>query len=200
MSSILKWWFIPLAIVAAAVGPVYRAIRASHSVVSNSSSKAIQPAKPMPAMAVLHESTADKQHEFVALSEELKKTPKHTPVLLRMAQLARELGRLPEAVQHLREAVASEPRNAEAHLELGRALFESADIEGAILETKRVLEIDTKHVDALYNLGAIYGNMNRDDLARAYWEKAVAADPDSPSGRQAKEALPRLSSAGKADY
>jgi tetratricopeptide (TPR) repeat protein len=149
----------------------------------------------MPELAPAHESTADKQHELLQLSEELKKTPEHVPVLLRMAQLARELGRLPESVQHLRKAVATEPRNADAHLELGRALFDSSDIEGAIAETKRVLDIDPKHTDALYNLGAIYGNMNRDDLAREYWEKAIAADPDSPSGRQAKEALPRLSPA-----
>jgi TolA-binding protein len=48
-------------------------------------------------------------------------------------------------------------------------------------------------VDALYNLGAIYGNLGRDDRAREYWKKAVAESPSTESEKRASEGLRALS-------
>ena len=59
-----------------------------------------------------------------------------------------------------------EPANNEARLELGRMLYETNDLQGSITETAKILESDPKHVDALYNLGAIYANLNKQDMAR----------------------------------
>jgi tetratricopeptide (TPR) repeat protein len=139
--------------------------------------------------------TADKEHELKALEVELKKKPKHVPILLRMAQLSRELGRPREAVAQLRQVVEAEPKNTDAYLELGRALYETNDLQGAIDQTKHVLVLDPRQVDALYNLGAIYANLNRPDLARDYWGRAVAAARDSDSGRRAEEGLQKLGAA-----
>ncbi len=138
--------------------------------------------------------TADKEHELKALAVELKKKPGHAPILFRMAQLSRELGRPGEAVVQLKQVVAVEPKNTDAYLELGRALYETNDLQGAIDQTKHVLQMDPKQVDALYNLGAIYANLNRADLARDYWNRAVAAAPDSDSGKRAQEGLQKLGS------
>src|SRR5689334_14610860 len=80
-------------------------------------------------------------------------------VLMRMAQIEREKGKLDEATAHLREVIKNEPANAEAHLELGRNLYEKGDVQGGIAETQQVLKIDPRQVDALYNLGAIYANL-----------------------------------------
>ena len=136
--------------------------------------------------------TADKEHELKALAVELQKKPKHVPILFRMAQLSRELGRPADAVTQLKQVVEVEPKNTDAHLELGRALYEINDLQGSIDQTKRVLELDPKQVDALYNLGAIYANLNRTDLAREYWSRAVAAAPDSDSGKRAEDGLRKL--------
>jgi tetratricopeptide (TPR) repeat protein len=135
---------------------------------------------------------ADRAHEMKSLEVELEKKPGHTPILFRMAQLARETGKPADAVQHLKEILKQEPNNQEALLELGRALYEAGDIDGAIAETNRLLALNAKQVDALYNMGAIYGNLNKPDLARQYWQRAVTADPSSESGRRAKESLGRL--------
>ena len=131
--------------------------------------------------------------ELESLQQHLSKKPNHTPVLLRMAQLAREMGKPSEAAQHLRQALQQEPGNREARLELGRALYETGDIAGAIKETQELLNKDPRDVDALYNLGAIYGNMKQDDSARKYWLKAVAIAPGSPSGQLARQGLTQLS-------
>jgi cytochrome c-type biogenesis protein CcmH/NrfG len=136
----------------------------------------------------------DKEHELKVLQTQLEKKPGHAPVLLRMAELARETGKVADAARYLREAVAAEPANGEARLELGRALFESGDVQGAIEATKRILDVDPKDPDALYNLGAIYANTGDFAEARKYWSAAVHAAPESDSGKRASESMAQLAS------
>jgi cytochrome c-type biogenesis protein CcmH/NrfG len=131
-------------------------------------------------------------HELKALAMQLRKKPGHTPVLMRMAQLERESGKLNDAAGHLREAVKSEPSNLDARVELGRVLYEGGDVDGAIAETEKVLASNPGQVDALYNLGAIHANLGDSRQARAYWAKAVEADSAADSGRKAREALAKL--------
>lgn len=132
------------------------------------------------------------EHELKELAVQLQKKPGHTPVLLRMAQLEREKGDLDHAAGHLREAIESEPSSQDAHLELGRLLYERNDVTGAIAETEKVLALNANQVDALYNMGAIYANLGNRERARSYWSRAVAVDPVADSGRKAKDALMKL--------
>ena len=131
-------------------------------------------------------------HELKELAVQLQKKPGHLPVLMRMAQIEHDQGKLSDAVTHLREALASEPGNADVHMELGRTLYESGDRDGALKETEQAIAINPKHVDALYNLGAIYANLGDTQRARSYWEKAIASDPESESGKKARDGLARL--------
>jgi len=138
-------------------------------------------------------SAADQEHELAGLKDQLKKNPNHTPVLLRMAEVARGLGKTAESIDYLTQAISGDPGNVEARLELGRELFETGKIDKAIEVTKQILEKKPGNADALYNLGAIYGNLGQDDIARQYFQKAVASEPDSPSGKNAKKGLETLS-------
>jgi len=132
------------------------------------------------------------EHELKELAVQLQKKPGHTPVLLRMAQLERDKGALDDAAGHLRDAIKGEPSSQEAHLELGRLLYERNDVGGAIAETEKVLTLNPKQVDALYNLGAIYANLGNAERARSYWSRAVAADPVAESSRKAQDGLKKL--------
>ena len=137
-------------------------------------------------------NSSDREHELKALERSLKQNPGHAPFLLRMAQVKREAGNISEAVAHLREAVKTDPKNQDARLELGRMLFETGDVDGAIRETEQLLEIDPLNIDGLYNLGAIYGNLGKDELARQYWRKAAAVDPNSEGSQRARRALEQI--------
>lgn len=128
-----------------------------------------------------------------SLEQALEKNPGHTPILLRMAELALQTGDAQGAAEHLRKAVAADPKSLDARLELGRALYEAGDQEGAIHETEALLELDPNHVDALYNLGAIHANTGKPEQAVSYWNRAVAVDPRSQSGRNAQQGLQVLS-------
>ncbi len=68
-------------------------------------------------------------------------------------------------------------------------LFDSGDTEGAIQENDAILLEDPNHVDALYNLGAIYANNKQPALAVRYWQQAVSIDAMSDSGRSAQRGL-----------
>jgi len=137
-------------------------------------------------------AVADKRHEALALESQLQKKPNHVPILTRLAQLARENGKPGKAIPYLRKIIELEPKNTEAHLELGRDLYDTGDITGALEQTNQILTRDPKNVDALYNLGAIYANSNKIPAARGYWARAVASDPTSDSGMRATEGLARL--------
>jgi cytochrome c-type biogenesis protein CcmH/NrfG len=134
-------------------------------------------------------------HEWQVLGQQLEKKPGHVPILLRMAQIALDRGEFSEAARLLRQAVDQEPQNLDARLELGRALYGSGDVTSAIAETEEILKSSPNHVDALYNLGAIYANTNQIDSASSFWQRAVASDPASESGRKAEIGLKHLSGA-----
>jgi tetratricopeptide (TPR) repeat protein len=67
-------------------------------------------------------------------------------------------------------------------------------VEGALAQTKKILETDPQNVDALYNFGAIYGNQGNLVEAKNYFAKAVAADASSESGQKSKSAIAQLES------
>ena len=177
-------WIIAVCLAAAAGGSAYRwSHRKAHPQMNSS-----QPLAPV----AVHTTRADKEHEIASLKENLKQNPAHVPVLLRLAQMSREIGRLDDSASYLKAAVAQEPSNRDARLEFGRILFDTGDVTGATREMEALLKSDAAAVDALYNLGAIYGNLTQDDRAREYFEKAVATASDSPSGKLARDALTKL--------
>ncbi len=135
---------------------------------------------------------ANAAHEKASLEEELRKNPGHPPILLRLAEIASAEGKAKDAINYLRQAVEADSKNADARLELGRALHDTGDIEGAIQETTKLVKDHPDNVDGLYNLGAIYANQGKNDLARQYWNQAVAAGPASDSGLKAKNGLSKL--------
>ncbi|MBI4463694.1 MAG: hypothetical protein HY647_03220, partial [Acidobacteria bacterium] len=56
--------------------------------------------------------------ELEMLRTHLRTKPDHTPILFRMAQISREMGKLSDAETHLREILRLEPDNHDARLEL----------------------------------------------------------------------------------
>jgi len=145
-----------------------------------------------------HADKSEKPHELKTLEAQLQQKPDHTPILFRQAEIYREMGKPTESAKLLKQIVANEPNNSQAQLELGRALYDSGDFQGAIEATNTILKNDPKNTDALYNLGAIYGNLNNEKLAQEYWNRTIIADPYSASADLARQALTRMShSAGE---
>ncbi len=155
-------------------------------------SRPAPPASTSTVEKMLADGPGKEAHEAKVLEMALTKKPGHTPVLMKLAKLEEDKGKLDDATRHLQEIVKNEPGNTEARLELGRVFFERGNIQGALEETQAILKVQPDNPDALYNLGAIYGNLGNATLARQYWGQLIAKSPQSESGKRAQQMIALL--------
>jgi Flp pilus assembly protein TadD len=131
-------------------------------------------------------------HEKVFLTEQLRRTPGHTPILLRLAQIERKEGDLTAARRLLEEAVAADGSQVDLRLELGLVCSEMGDLVAAEEQNLEVLRLMPAQPDALYDLGAIAANRGDTRQARQYWMSAVASGRSSEAAAKALEGIQRL--------
>ncbi|TXL72076.1 tetratricopeptide repeat protein [Vineibacter terrae] len=82
-----------------------------------------------------------------------------------IGKAAVEKGDFPRAIEALRRAVASDPRNANAFNLLGFATRKSGDPRGSLQYYQQALTIDPKHIGAHEYIGEAY--LMLDDVAQA---------------------------------
>jgi tetratricopeptide (TPR) repeat protein len=132
-------------------------------------------------------------HEKAFLTEQLRRSPGHPPILLRLAQIERSEGDLAGARDYLRQAVMADSKEIEARLELGLVCSEMGDLACAEEQNRAVLSQVPGQADALYNLGAIFANRGDFAGARKAWTDAVRRGEPAEAVAKAREALERLS-------
>lgn len=94
-------------------------------------------------------------------------------------------------VAEYRRRVAANPTDLGFRFELGEALFQVGDADGAIAELQQAAKDPRKAVDALLTLGRAFRGKSLVDLARAQYEKALATTGGA-GGRLGKEILYEL--------
>jgi YaiO family outer membrane protein len=105
---------------------------------------------------------------------------------------ARLAGDNPAAVRILRDVVAREPNNSDAHLQLGLALLGAGEIDAAEAAFRRTLEIAAGYEDARIGLARV--RQQRGDRQGAL----LALEPVSPTNQDAAGLRTQLA-AGQAD-
>ena len=88
--------------------------------------------------------------------------------------------------------LTQEPGNVPARLDLGKIQFEAGHVTDAIQTTTAILKEQPDHPDALYNLGAIHGNLGQRDRAIEYRSRLLASSPQSESGKRARQMMAEL--------
>lgn len=96
---------------------------------------------------------------------------------------AEDAGRLQEACELYRQAVASAPGFAKAHVNLGIALEGSGDTAGAIACYERALASEPADPYANYNLGKLLYTRGTLPVAAQLLEKALRHRPEFPEAR-----------------
>jgi tetratricopeptide (TPR) repeat protein len=92
--------------------------------------------------------------------------------------LAREPGRLNEAVDHFSEAIRLQPGYADAHYNLGLALRKIPGRgDDAIAQYRETIRLKPDHVDAHNNLGNALAAAGREPEAIAEFEEALRLEP-----------------------
>lgn len=80
----------------------------------------------------------------------------------------------PRAMDAYVKALELNPRNADAHVNLGRLLQLKGDIKRAKRHYERALDLVPNHQLALYNLGTVFDELNELESAANYYLRAPA--------------------------
>ena len=67
--------------------------------------------------------------------------------------------------------------------------FHSGDYQSTLVDTRKLLQHDQRHIDALFIRGQAYHMLGEDDNALTHWKEALRQDPEE---RRVKEATKRL--------
>lgn len=86
-------------------------------------------------------------------------------------------GRFEDAAAAFGQAVAALPDDAEAHLNLGSALYRLERLDEAEASYRRALELDPERVLAYFNLGTLLARRGLRDEAHEQYRQALARDP-----------------------
>jgi len=97
---------------------------------------------------------------------------------LKIGVEARQRGDLKTAISEFREVIAAEPRNLNAHIDLGEALAATGQLDAAIEEDRRALEISPGNAQAQTNLGSAYYKKGDMYHARSVLESVHVAQPN----------------------
>ena len=98
--------------------------------------------------------------------------------LSKKAQAAIDRHENAEAVQLLRQLVATEPKSAEAHHRLGRVLQTQGHLPEAEAEYRRALDLDHDYVAAVTALGSIEEAQRHPAAALTRFDDAIDLDPN----------------------
>ena len=122
----------------------------------------------------------DREQAIVAFDEALRLDPQHRKSLLNSARVLLETGRPREALERVEHALSLEPLSGEGLRLLGRARYELKEIPEAIDAYQQAIALDERDVWAMNNLGLIYIQQDRSDIALPILARAVELRSSSP--------------------
>jgi tetratricopeptide (TPR) repeat protein len=104
-------------------------------------------------------------------------------VYLARGKLAFEAKRFAEAAVEFRKAVASKPESVTARVNLGAALTQLGDVQGAVEQFEEALRIDPRNINANYNLAVLSAGQDKHEKAIAHFQSALAVEPNDAGVR-----------------
>ena len=96
---------------------------------------------------------------------------------------ALEAKRYAEAVTEFRRAVSANPDNVTAHVNLGAALTQTGDLNGAMEQFEATLRIDPNNTTAHYNLAVLLANEDKHEEAIVHLHAVLRINPNDPGAR-----------------
>lgn len=106
--------------------------------------------------------------------------PKFASARRNLGNALAEMGRVQEAIEQYRQALALEPDAATTHNNLGNALMEGGRLDEAVLHLQRAVALDPGYVVARLNLADAL--LAKSDLPGAIRELTLARDCARESG------------------
>lgn len=96
---------------------------------------------------------------------------------------ALEARRFSEAADQFRKAIAAQPDNLPAHVNLGAALSQTGDLAGGLEQFEETLRLDPNHPNVHYNIGLLLSQSGRHQDAIKHLQAAVSSEPTDANAR-----------------
>ena len=119
----------------------------------------------------------DWQDSLTLWSKTVKSSPGSSVARGSLGHAYQQLGRLDEAVEQYKRAVAIYPDDYKAHYNLGVVYDQQGLADKAIQSYQRSIRINPAYPNAHYNLGIIYQNLGEIDKAIVQFNKVTELDP-----------------------
>ena len=125
-----------------------------------------------------------------------ERNPADADTRVQLANLYFDSERFADAIRWYEEALAIEPRNPNASTDLAITYYYTNQVDRALAQFDKSLQIDPGHTKTLLNMGFVraYGKQDLDGAAKA-WQRVVEIAPATPEGQRARQALEALRSA-----
>ncbi|MGO9245281.1 MAG: tetratricopeptide repeat protein [Verrucomicrobiia bacterium] len=120
----------------------------------------------------------DYTSDLTIWQDTVEKRPNNPRAHCALGMALAQAGRIPEAIEHLQQALRIRPNYAEAHNDLGTALAQTGKTEEAIAHYQQALRIRPNYAEAHYNLGMALAQTGKIGEAIAHFEQALRIKPD----------------------
>jgi tetratricopeptide (TPR) repeat protein len=129
-----------------------------------------------------------------------ERSPADAAPRVELANLYFDSERFADAIKWYEDALRIDPRNPNASTDLGITYYYTNQVDRALAQFDKSLDVDPMHTKTLLNMGFVraYGKQDLDGAAKA-WQRVVEIAPATPEGQRAKQALEALRSAHPTD-
>jgi tetratricopeptide (TPR) repeat protein len=104
-------------------------------------------------------------------------------VYLARGKVAFEARRFADAVSEFRKAVVAKPDSVTARINLGAALTQVGDVQGAVEQFEEALRLEPDRVNAHYNLAVLLAGQNKHEQAITHLRSVLTAEANDLNAR-----------------
>lgn len=125
------------------------------------------------------------------LLEQLKTDASNPQLLAEAGNIYYDAQVFPEAIGYYQRSLALKD-DTNVRTDLGTAIFYAGDPDGALAEFQKVLKVNPKHANALFNTGMVkwQGKMDVEGAVLA-WREFLKADPNTPRKAEVEQLIER---------
>lgn len=112
-------------------------------------------------LASQYKASGDTTKAFEMITEGRGLYPDNQSLLIAEFNMYVEIGENQKAIDNIDKAIAANPEKEAYYYVRGKLKETNEDLEGAIVDYKKTIELDPDHLDANHDLGALYVNSGR---------------------------------------
>ncbi len=131
-------------------------------------------------MAYVAEQTGDNLLSLNCLEKVTLLNPNYTGIFYKLGMLTNEhfKGQKRKAYRYFQEAIAREPKNADAHYQFARMDFEqNGNRETYMKHLEEAIELNPQHAEASFELAKMFYEVGEKEKAAAYYTHASVENP-----------------------